>query len=211
VRKVGTCAGCFTCSPPNGSINISPLYTPPDVGLEFVRMEPLSSKAAWTRYQEILIDWLSDVTWLWTGPSCSWGIYIYIYKTPWPEPTNELYRPRDRRLSAKLVPTLAVGYSSLISNDKDLSINKWMVTTLQPQQDLCSKTSFEESHYRSKTCRYFDTEVEQHESTLLHYCLKLFIKTLPLLGYRSVTSSASASLLDMLSNRESTRGPSMER
>jgi hypothetical protein len=28
-------------------------------------------------------------------------------KTPWPESTNELYRPSDRRLLAKLVPTLA--------------------------------------------------------------------------------------------------------
>jgi hypothetical protein len=29
-------------------------------------------------------------------------------KTPWPESANELYRPSDRRLSAKLVPTFAV-------------------------------------------------------------------------------------------------------
>jgi hypothetical protein len=28
-------------------------------------------------------------------------------QTPWPEPASELYRPRDCRLSAKLVPTLA--------------------------------------------------------------------------------------------------------
>jgi hypothetical protein len=28
-------------------------------------------------------------------------------KTPWPESASELYRPSDRRLSAKLVPTLA--------------------------------------------------------------------------------------------------------
>jgi hypothetical protein len=28
-------------------------------------------------------------------------------KTPWPESANELYRPSDRRLSAKLVPTFA--------------------------------------------------------------------------------------------------------
>jgi hypothetical protein len=26
-------------------------------------------------------------------------------KTPWPESAKELYRPSDRRLSAKLVPT----------------------------------------------------------------------------------------------------------
>jgi hypothetical protein len=26
-------------------------------------------------------------------------------KTPWPQSANELYRPSDRRLSAKLVPT----------------------------------------------------------------------------------------------------------
>jgi hypothetical protein len=28
-------------------------------------------------------------------------------KTPWPEPASELYRPSERRLSAKLVPTFA--------------------------------------------------------------------------------------------------------
>jgi hypothetical protein len=28
-------------------------------------------------------------------------------KTPWPESTNELYRPSDRHLSVKLVPTFA--------------------------------------------------------------------------------------------------------
>jgi hypothetical protein len=27
--------------------------------------------------------------------------------TPWPESTRELYRPSDRRLSAKLMPTFA--------------------------------------------------------------------------------------------------------
>jgi hypothetical protein len=30
-----------------------------------------------------------------------------IKKTPWPESERELYRPSDRRLSAKLVPTFA--------------------------------------------------------------------------------------------------------
>jgi hypothetical protein len=30
-----------------------------------------------------------------------------IKKNPWPESANELYRPSDRRLSAKLVPTFA--------------------------------------------------------------------------------------------------------
>jgi hypothetical protein len=32
---------------------------------------------------------------------------IYIYVTPWPEFASELYRPSDRRFSAKLVPTFA--------------------------------------------------------------------------------------------------------
>jgi hypothetical protein len=31
----------------------------------------------------------------------------YIYYIPWPESANELYRPSDRRLSAKLVPIFA--------------------------------------------------------------------------------------------------------
>jgi hypothetical protein len=30
-----------------------------------------------------------------------------IIITPWPESSSELYRPSDRRLSVKLVPTLA--------------------------------------------------------------------------------------------------------
>jgi hypothetical protein len=35
-------------------------------------------------------------------------IYLcWIAITPWPESTSELYRPSDRRLSAKLVPTFA--------------------------------------------------------------------------------------------------------
>jgi hypothetical protein len=31
----------------------------------------------------------------------------YVKETPWPESASELYRPSDRRLSAKLVPTFA--------------------------------------------------------------------------------------------------------
>jgi hypothetical protein len=37
-------------------------------------------------------------------------MYVYIYKTkqtPWPESARKLYRPSDRRLSSKLVPTFA--------------------------------------------------------------------------------------------------------
>jgi hypothetical protein len=32
---------------------------------------------------------------------------IYNTRTPWPQSANEVYRPSDRRLSAKLVPTFA--------------------------------------------------------------------------------------------------------
>jgi hypothetical protein len=32
---------------------------------------------------------------------------LYLKKTLWPESASELYRPSDRRLSAKLVPTFA--------------------------------------------------------------------------------------------------------
>jgi hypothetical protein len=35
--------------------------------------------------------------------------------TPWPESANELYRPSDRRLSAKLVPTFADRGSHVVS------------------------------------------------------------------------------------------------
>jgi CBS-domain-containing membrane protein len=37
-------------------------------------------------------------------------VSLFIKKnkeTPWPESASELYRPSDRRLSAKLVPTFA--------------------------------------------------------------------------------------------------------
>jgi hypothetical protein len=35
------------------------------------------------------------------------NIFISTHiKTPWPESASELYRPSDRHLSAKLVPTL---------------------------------------------------------------------------------------------------------
>jgi hypothetical protein len=34
-------------------------------------------------------------------------IVFFKENTPWPESANELYRPSDRRLSAKLVPTFA--------------------------------------------------------------------------------------------------------
>jgi hypothetical protein len=35
------------------------------------------------------------------------NIKYYIKKIPWSESASELYRPSDRRLSAKLVPTFA--------------------------------------------------------------------------------------------------------
>jgi hypothetical protein len=34
-------------------------------------------------------------------------MYELIEKIPWPESVSELYRPSDRRLLAKLVPTFA--------------------------------------------------------------------------------------------------------
>jgi hypothetical protein len=34
-------------------------------------------------------------------------LYWTVKKTPWPQSASELYRPSDRRLSAKLVPTFA--------------------------------------------------------------------------------------------------------
>jgi hypothetical protein len=36
-------------------------------------------------------------------------------KTPWTEPVSELYRPSNRRLSAKLVPTFANGGCRMVS------------------------------------------------------------------------------------------------
>jgi hypothetical protein len=37
--------------------------------------------------------------------SCTRATFKQTKQTPWPESASELYRPRDRRLSAKLVPT----------------------------------------------------------------------------------------------------------
>jgi hypothetical protein len=34
--------------------------------------------------------------------------YNSLFLSPWPESASELYRPSDRRLSAKLVPTLQI-------------------------------------------------------------------------------------------------------
>jgi hypothetical protein len=34
-------------------------------------------------------------------------VVLFLTLTPWPESASELYRPSDRRLSAKLVPTFA--------------------------------------------------------------------------------------------------------
>jgi hypothetical protein len=42
-------------------------------------------------------------------------IYFTLNWTPWPESASELYRSSDRRLSAKLVPTFADTYFTLLS------------------------------------------------------------------------------------------------
>jgi hypothetical protein len=42
------------------------------------------------------------------APIITYHVESIIYMiTPWPESTSELYRPSDRRLSSKLVPTFA--------------------------------------------------------------------------------------------------------
>jgi hypothetical protein len=41
--------------------------------------------------------------------------YTAYKKTPWLESASELYRPSDRRLSAKLVPTLAIRGCRVVS------------------------------------------------------------------------------------------------
>jgi hypothetical protein len=40
---------------------------------------------------------------------------VIMFKTPWPKSARELYRPSDRRLSAKLVPTFADRESHVVS------------------------------------------------------------------------------------------------
>jgi hypothetical protein len=54
----------------------------------------------------IMIDTFSSQMFLPLSVS-SFSDGAFSFKTPWPESTNKLYRLRDRRLSAKLVPTFA--------------------------------------------------------------------------------------------------------
>jgi hypothetical protein len=42
-------------------------------------------------------------------------VFISVKKTPWLESASELYRPSDRRLSAKLVPTFADRWCHVVS------------------------------------------------------------------------------------------------
>jgi hypothetical protein len=55
------------------------------------------------------------------------GILIYHrhkpIKTTWPESASELYRPSDRRLSAKLVPTFADRMCHVVSVTRHKAIN----------------------------------------------------------------------------------------
>jgi hypothetical protein len=44
-------------------------------------------------------------------------------KSPWPEYASELYRPRDRHLSAKLVPTFADRGCHVVSVTDPYSLN----------------------------------------------------------------------------------------
>jgi hypothetical protein len=48
--------------------------------------------------------------------------FMQTKKTPWPESASELYRPSDRRLSAKLVPTFAHGGVQSLCKRKYLKI-----------------------------------------------------------------------------------------
>jgi hypothetical protein len=50
---------------------------------------------------------LSKHSYQWFNISLKLTIYEKLNSTPWPESASELYRPSDRRLSAKLVPTFA--------------------------------------------------------------------------------------------------------
>jgi hypothetical protein len=55
-------------------------------------------------------------------------IGIIIKKTPWPEFASELYRPNDRRLSAKLVPTFADRGVWLIGSDNAILLRLAMTS-----------------------------------------------------------------------------------
>jgi hypothetical protein len=46
---------------------------------------------------------------------CKILIRIFVPKTLWPESVSELYRPSDRRMSAKLVPTFVDNRCHVVS------------------------------------------------------------------------------------------------
>jgi hypothetical protein len=61
-------------------------------------------------------------------------------KTPWPESASELYRPNDRRLSAKLVPTFVDRGVPHGQHDGSLQPHSWL-SRLEPLLFLPSSSS----------------------------------------------------------------------
>jgi hypothetical protein len=52
---------------------------------------------------------------------------IRVYKIPWFQSASELYRPSDRRLSAKLVPTM-YNFQNVLSHQTDKVLYVCMMT-----------------------------------------------------------------------------------
>jgi hypothetical protein len=60
-----------------------------------------------------------NVSWLITNYTALYWRYKTQKQTPWPESASELYRPSDRRLSEKLVPTLRIEGCRVVSAAAD--------------------------------------------------------------------------------------------
>jgi hypothetical protein len=64
-------------------------------------------------------------------------LHFYIYRlrkqTPWPESESELYRPNNRRLSAKLVPIFADSGCHVVSQ-RDESLRPYSRVS-RPEQN----------------------------------------------------------------------------
>jgi hypothetical protein len=69
------------------------------------REEKKSARKEGTKIQRVVSHGVGQNYRVLTGLAASKN--IQKKNTPWPECANELYRPSDRRLSAKLVPTFA--------------------------------------------------------------------------------------------------------
>jgi hypothetical protein len=86
--------------------------------------------------------------------------FILIY-TPWPESVSELYRPSDRRLSAKLVPTFT---------DREMSRSQ---RGGFPTASLARKLKKHNNLLGNRTCDVLACRIASQLTTTKKYCQKI--------------------------------------